>query len=44
MKKHNFFAGPAILPDYEKCIERPNFSNTGISISTIASIPEFDAP
>ena len=47
MKKHNFSAGPAILPDYtyEKSIEAiQDFSNTGISILSISHrSKEFDA-
>ena len=47
MKKHNFFAGPAILPEYtyEKCIEAiKDFSGTGISLLSISHrSKEFDA-
>jgi len=47
MKKHNFNAGPAILPDYtyEKCIEAiKDFDNTGLSILSVSHrSKEFDA-
>ena len=39
MKKHNFYAGPSILPDYtiEKTAEAvKNFANTGLSVMEIS--------
>jgi phosphoserine aminotransferase len=47
MKKHNFYAGPSILPDvvYEKTKEAiDNFAGTGVSIMSISHrSKEFDA-